>query len=296
MSRSSLFLDESKKATISQWFERFRERIPQSVEPRTVPTSFGVTHALVTGPESAPPLVVLHGALASSAHVMPELGMLVKTRRVYAIDVIGQSIKSEDVRLELGDDSYGRWLSEVADGLGLDRFDLEGVSWGGFVALRGARAMPDRVRSLVLMVPAGWVSNNVWASFRDLGWPMLTFRMFPSDRRLDRALASLFTTRDPEWTAYFKDALQCYRLDMRIPPLAKPEDVAGIRCPVLVFGAEDDVNFPGVALIARVKELLPQAEAELIPGAKHSPPMTPEFREWSSRRVERFLEGVAASN
>jgi len=83
--------------------------------------------------------VCLHGALASSAHVLPELGSLVEHYRVYAVDLLGQSVMSEDVRLELNDDSYGDWLQAVCAGLGLTRINLLGVSWGGFVALRASR-------------------------------------------------------------------------------------------------------------------------------------------------------------
>jgi len=55
------------------------------------------------------------------------------TYRVHAVDVIGQSPMSADVRLPVDDDSYGRWLPAVVDGLGLDKAHLVGVSWGGFV-------------------------------------------------------------------------------------------------------------------------------------------------------------------
>ncbi len=74
-----------------QWCARFRQRIPLPVEDAVVQTSFGATHLLIAGPKDAPPMVMLHGALASSGHVLPELGPLLHTRRVYALDVIGQS-------------------------------------------------------------------------------------------------------------------------------------------------------------------------------------------------------------
>lgn len=284
-----MFVDDAKKATISRWYETFRGKLGPTVQSRTVATSFGKTHCLVTGPASAPPLVVLHGALASSAHVLPELGTLVQTRRVYAVDVLGQSVMSEDKRLDLDGDDYGRWLGEVTDALGLDSFDLLGVSWGGFVALRAASTLPTRVRHLVLMVPAGWVAGSAWSGFWRVGLPMLSYRMFPSERRLQRALDGLFTTADPDWKAYFGDALLSYKLDMRVPPLATAEQVSGIQCPILVFAATDDLQFPGSALLRRVKELAPHAETELIEGSKHCPPFTAEFRNGFSERVHAFL-------
>lgn len=290
MTRSVMFVDETKKQAIRGWYDRFRSRLVVPTEEREMATSFGRTHLLVAGPEGAPPLIVVHGALASSAHVLPELGPLVETRRCFVIDVIGQSVMSEDRRIDLAGDDYGRWIAEIADGLGLDRFDLLGASWGGFVAMRGARVLGDRVRHLVLVVPAGVVMGSAWEGFRAMGWPMMLYRAFPSEARLERLVQPLFTTPDPEWTTYFGEAVRSYRFDFRPPPLARPEDVAPITAPVLIFAAEHDLSFPGAPLIARARELFPRVETELIEGARHSPPTTAEFRGWLGRRTERFLE------
>jgi hypothetical protein len=73
MTTSTMFLDDAKKAAMLDWYHRFRAKVPVPAEEATVATSFGKTHALLAGPAGAPPLVVLHGALATSAHVLPEL-------------------------------------------------------------------------------------------------------------------------------------------------------------------------------------------------------------------------------
>ena len=173
MSGSAMFVSDEKKAVIRDWYLKFLQKISVPYEEATVDTTFGKTHALIAGPPDAPPLVLLHGALASSAHVLPEIAPLLATRRVYAIDVIGQSVMSQDRRIELKDNSYGRWLVEATAALGLEEYDLYGVSWGGFVALRSTIAAPQRVKHLVLLVPAGWVGNSFWAGMRDGGWPLL---------------------------------------------------------------------------------------------------------------------------
>jgi pimeloyl-ACP methyl ester carboxylesterase len=290
MSASVMFVDDAGKRRVRGYYDRFRERLGFATEPRSFETSFGRTHALVTGPEDGASLVVTHGALASSAHVLPELGPLVERRRVYALDVIGQSVMSEDRRIELGDASYGRWVSEAADALGLDRFDLVGASWGGFVATRAASTLGDRVRRLVLVVPAGIVAGSAWKGFVRMGWPLMMYRAFPSEARLERLVEPLFTTRDELWTSYFGEAVRAYRLDMRIPPLLEPRDLEGLTAPVLVVAAEEDLSFPGSALAARAEALFPDVEVELVEGAKHSTPMTPEFRRWLGERMQRFFE------
>lgn len=285
----SIFKNEQQRTLMQDWERRFRKRIAVPVEAKTVSTSFGQTHLLIAGPKDAPPMVVLHGALASSSHVLPELGPLLETRRIYALDVIGQSVMSEDRRMELTDGSYGRWVGEACDALDLPEFDLYGVSWGGFVALQAAAAAPARLRHLLLLVPAGVVGNSIWAGIRDAGLPMMLYRAFPSEARFQRVMRAFFTDIDPDWNAYFRDALNAYRTDIRVPPLVRPEVLLNVRCPVLVFGAEHDVNFPGPALLKRTKELFPQAEVELLPGSQHCPAFTTAFRAKMATRIEKFL-------
>ncbi|HKO47207.1 MAG TPA: alpha/beta hydrolase [Polyangiaceae bacterium] len=286
---SAIFVSDSAKSKALAWFETFRAALPVATTGHYVDTPQGRTHVLVAGPENAPPLVCLHGALASSAHVLPELGSLVEHYRVYAVDVVGQSVMSEDVRLALDDDSYGSWLQAVCTGLGLSRITLLGVSWGGFVAMRAARVAPELIGALVLLVPAGVVAGSAWQGFTKVAWPMLRYRLSPSESSLQRVCDALFTTPDARWTQYFGDALFSYRFDMRVPPLARPEDVASYRGKTLIFGADQDLSFPGAALLARAKVLFPEAELELLRTCKHCPPFTNSFREQLAQRIRTFL-------
>ncbi|MEO8904413.1 MAG: alpha/beta hydrolase, partial [Polyangiaceae bacterium] len=252
---STIFVNEAAKAKVSAWFETFRAALTVPVESRFIDTPAGRTHVLITGPENAPPLVCLHGALASSAHMLPELGSLTQRYRIYAVDVLGQSVMSADVRLDLKGDSYGKWVQAVCAGLGLTRVTLFGVSWGGFAALRAASVAPELLSALVLLVPAGVVSGPAWQGFTKLGWPMLRYRWSPSERRLQQVCSALFTTPDARWTEYFGEALFSYRFDMRVPPLLRPEDVAGYTGRTLIFGADEDLSFPGASLLARAQVL-----------------------------------------
>jgi 2-hydroxy-6-oxonona-2,4-dienedioate hydrolase len=287
-----MFVDEAAKARMAAWFETFRASIAVPTESRIVDTPQGRTHVLVAGPEHAPPLLCLHGALATSAHVLPELGSLVERHRVYAVDVLGQSVMSEDCRLDVADDSYGTWLAAVCAGLGLSRTTVFGVSWGGFVALRLVKVAPELVSALILLVPAGIVTGSAWVGLTKVAWPMLTYRLLPSERRLRRLVDGLFTTHDERWTKYFGDAVRSYRMDMRVPPLARPEELASYTGPTLVLGADGDASFPGAALLARAKELFPQAEMDLLEGCKHCPPVDDAFRQRTASRVAAFLSGT----
>ena len=108
-------------------------------------------------------------------------------------------------------------------------------------------------------------------------------------KSLRKFVGNLFTGWDEEWGRYMGDAVRDFRLDLRIPPLARQDQFRNFAAPTLVFGADEDVSFPGGKLVARVKELIPHAETELVAGCKHGPPTTDEFRGWLAGRVARFL-------
>jgi pimeloyl-ACP methyl ester carboxylesterase len=93
-------------------------------------------------------------------------------------------------------------------------------------------------------------------------------------------LEDLVTTWDDDWSHYIGDSFMDFNPNMKIPPLASDEELSRLIMPVLLIGAENDISFPGEALIARLQGKVFNLQTELLKGAKHSPPTTPEFREW----------------
>lgn len=292
-----MFKTDAARATMSGWYDRFLARVSVPTESRVVPTRFGEAHVRVGGPEHAPPLVLLHGAMASSAHALAELEGLLHHFRVYAVDVVGQSVKSADQRPPVKDDSYGRWLLEVMDGLGLPKAHVVGVSWGGFVSLRLAALAPERIDRFALLVPAGLVTGPAMAGFLKLGLPMTKYLLAPNEARLEKFVAALLTTKDDDWKRFLGDSFLSYDVaGMKVPALAKAGEFAKLTAPTLVIGADNDLSFPGEALIARAKTLFPNVvDTELLKDCNHCPPTTPEFRAWLSARIVTFLNGQAAA-
>ncbi|MGV3621401.1 MAG: alpha/beta fold hydrolase [Archangium sp.] len=287
-----MFKTPEAREKIARWHDRFREQVKAPLESRTVNTRFGDSHVLIGGAENAPPLVILHGALASSSHLLLELEALLTNFRVYAVDVIGQSVKSADVRLRVDNNDYGTWLGEVVDQLKLEKIKLLGVSWGGFVAQRFAAVAPERIEKLALLVPAGMVSGSAWDGFWKMGWPMSMYLMSPSPKRLRRFAEALLTTLDDDWMPYIGDSFLSYRLNMKVPMLSKTDDFVKLTAPVLVIAAEHDVSFPGQAVLDRSKQLFKNPETELLKGSQHSPPTTNDFRAYMGDRLTRFFSGA----
>jgi len=102
----------------------------------------------VSGPQDAPPLLLLH-ALGENATDWDEVApVLARSRRVYALDLRGhgRSDWPGDYSLELMRADVLRFL----DTMGLDQVDLIGHSMGGAVAYLLAEDHPQRVSRLVL--------------------------------------------------------------------------------------------------------------------------------------------------
>lgn len=286
----SIFQTEQAAAVLSSWFDRFRAKLTVPTESCSVKTRFGDTHVLIGGPPDAPPVVALHGALASSAHLLVELAPLLERFRVYAVDIMGQSVKSADARPSVSNNEYGEWLVDVLDALALSRASVIGVSWGGFVAIRLAVTAPQRIARLALILPAGLVTGPAWKGLTKIAIPMLLYRKFPSERRLAKFMSHLLTTQGDDWTPYLGDAFRSFRMDMRIPALAKPAELASFTAPTFVFGADLDLSFPGPALLARARELFPSlAGTELLEDCRHCPPTTDAFRRRLTDKISEFL-------
>lgn len=116
-----------------------------------VPFRNGELAVQVSGPAGAPPLVVLHGALGSTALETDRLVRPWETQfRVYALDFMGHG-QSDDCTdgVPLWSD-YGDNVTALIDHFGLDRVHLFGFSMGGGVALSTAIAQPDRIDRLAV--------------------------------------------------------------------------------------------------------------------------------------------------
>ncbi len=284
----TLYTRPEAQAQLSAWYPRFLAKLSTPTEDRVVPTRHGDTHVLVAGPPDGPPVLVLHGAMATSAHVLAEVELLADTFRLYVPDVLGHSPLSADARPPI--DGYGRWATDVLDGLGLDRPALVGVSYGGFVGLRLLATSPDRISRASLVVPGGLVAGSTWEGLTRVAWPLALYRWFPSEARLRRFVEPQFTRWDDDWAHWLGDAVRGFRLDFRVPPLATAEELAAFRGPVQVFGASDDVHFPGPALLARAREVFPTlVEAELLE-CRHAPPFEATFRAALCASLRRFLD------
>ena len=146
-------------AAVEGQYRRVLERWPVPKTELHISTRQGSTFVVICGPESAPPVVLLHGSMANSAAWLPDVALWSTKFRLFAIDVIGEAGLSARVRPDLASDAHALWLDEVLERLGLvsgqTRVAIVGTSLGGWLALDYASRRPANVGALALMCPSG---------------------------------------------------------------------------------------------------------------------------------------------
>jgi len=288
MMTETIFRNARSRTAVEGAYQRLLALAPDA-RSRLVKTRFGDTHMLVAGPEDAPPLVVVHGGMGNSALALWDGAPLVGRFRVYALDVLGHSVKGADVRLRMNSGDYGEWMVDVVDALELSTAFFYGASMGGFILRKLAEIAPNRIDRMALLVPAGIITGPLLKGITRSGIPLALYRTTGSKAALTRFLDGLFTTPDPIFGEYLSHALKHYKLDLAIPPPGSPENLASFRRPTLVLAASDDITAPGKELLARAATLFPHATLELLENHKHIPPSDPASRARLCDRVTRFF-------
>jgi proline iminopeptidase len=172
----------------------------------------------------------------------------------------------------------------LADALGIDRFDVVGVSLGGMVGQTLAARAPARVRSLTSMMSSAGPRTAPWPA------PALLWRFLQPpprgavfEKRLDHFVAlmqALGNIDDADELQRLRERLaralqRAYnpagatrQLLAVLADADRSEEVARIRCPTLIIhGADDPLVLPAAA--HHLARLLPRARLEIIQGLGH---------------------------
>jgi pimeloyl-ACP methyl ester carboxylesterase len=268
------------QAVLDQW--------PLPVETVDVPMAYGTTRVQVCGPKDGNPLVMLHGGGATSAVWFANAAALSGAHRLYAIDRIGEPGLSVPHGQRIsGDADLMAWLEAVFTGLGLDRADVCGHSFGGWLALSFALHAPERVARLALVDPTRCFAGF---SLRYLlrAVPVL---LRPNAERV-RAFIDWETGGEPvdsAWLRLYVSGTMDFPRSKVV--LGRRPDAARLRAagvPTLVLLAERSRAHDIRRVAAGVRRLMPHAVTATLPGVSHHavPTVRPETL---NRRLLEFF-------
>ncbi|MFE9122342.1 alpha/beta fold hydrolase [Streptomyces sp. NPDC007172] len=246
-------------------YDELRARWPESTEECDVATPYGRTRVHVYGPTKGSPLVLLPGGSATGLAWFANVPTLGVRYRVYAVDLLGDAGRTEHRGLALKSaNDLTAWLDGLLDGLGIDRTDLCGHSYGAWLAAKYALHAPSRVGHLALVDP-----TQVFTGFR----PGYLLRALPTLIRPSEARARAFlawetagTHPDETWQRLY--ALATTAPDRKLVTGARPR-TTDLAMPVLVLLAEQSRAHHAAKVADRARRMLPQGEVVVIPGATH---------------------------
>jgi pimeloyl-ACP methyl ester carboxylesterase len=254
------------KKKIMERYEQILTYWPVPCEMKSIATSFGDTFVIACGAETDKAVILLHGSAANSAMWMGDVMTLGKTRRVYAVDLIGEPGKSDESRPSPQGTNYGQWLRQVMDGLGLKKAAVVGNSLGGWMALSLASYAPERVESLVLIASGGLSPLRASFLFKTLLYAFTGEEGIVKSNRLvygdiempeevlafGRLVGENFIPRAKGYGALPDSAFE--KLDM----------------PVLYIAGDKDSLLPTKKNAARLKSLVPHAKIRVLAGKPHA--------------------------
>ena len=254
---------------------------PVPYEELHIPTRFGDTHVVASGRVGAPPVLLLHPAGGGAVIWIRNVGPLSRNFRVFAIDTIGETNKSLLIR-RIGvrqRPDFAAWMDDLLKGLQIERADLVGNSFGGFLAFSTALSLPERVRKIVLISPAAtFVPITAWTLHfmpaNAIG-PLIGSRRlllgayewiwqgFPKDESIARlrSLAAIYGV-PRHWS----------------PGVFSDQELRSVRAPVLLLIGDHEVIYKPQDAIRRATRLVPGIQAQIVPNANHIAEYTaPEF-------------------
>jgi len=188
------------------------------------------------------PTLFLHSA-GEAARWLPLHDRLSAVAEVIAPDHPGFGESNEFPALGSVSDLAPHYIT-ILDELGLERVDVVGVSFGGWVAAELAARAPDRVANLVLMAPAGLhLPHNPVANLFAMSPEQVVRSLFHNQAIADAILAIAPTTA--EVVRQYRDFAAFARFCW---PDLSSEDLEGrlanITAPTRVIAAGDDRVVP----------------------------------------------------
>ena len=128
------FRSEGAKQRYLAFYDKIAEDWPVDSEARMIETSYGQTFVRISGPIDAPPLVLMHGANATSLSWMPNIKALSQSYRTYAVDNIYELGRSVFTQIFKVPGDYVDWMDELLLALDLDSdINMIGMSYGGWL-------------------------------------------------------------------------------------------------------------------------------------------------------------------
>ncbi|EHQ88491.1 alpha/beta fold hydrolase [Desulfosporosinus youngiae] len=287
---SSIYVNPKNKAKIMSIYNKHLSQWPVPYESLDVPTRYGRTHIIASGPKEGPPIVLLHGQGGTATMWLPNILALSRDYRTYAIDTIGDLGKSELDDLNIypkNGRNYSEWLGDVFNELGINQTFVIGESRGGWITINLSIYAPERVKGIVLLAPVGISSL--------LGFILKTILMMgfhPTDSEKVKFLR--WSLGNNPLVCELLDEILITSMNCRAkyswPSKFSSKKLKQISAPTLLFVSGSDPTFNKQKDIDRAVKMIPNNQLEFMAAGSHA--MNIENPDFVNNRIIDFLKGI----
>ncbi|MGW7572506.1 alpha/beta fold hydrolase [Streptomyces sp. NPDC054765] len=264
---SAIYKSEAGANEIQRRYQEMLRTWPVPAEHVRVPTREGETFVVVSGPEDAPPVLLLHGSGANTTMWRDDISSWARHFRTYAVDVIGEPGMSAPSRPPLASEAPARWLDEVLAGLGLTSASIVATSLGGWLALDYATRRPERVTRLALLCPGG-------VGRQKLGWLFKTLLLLPFGRRgalrSTRTATGLYSPEARPALDHVMLTFKHFKPRTERLPIFPDDALRRLTMPVLLIAGRRDAMFDSEETARRLHRCVPHATVHLLPETGHA--------------------------
>lgn len=251
---TSYFKDEKTDLNyFENWVSRLEKYNARTYERHTVSTSLGKTHVwgLNTQQDFPDTLVIFPGARTTSLIWDFDRGLdnLNHPMKIYMVETNGLPNLSEGNTPDIHSLDYGRWATEVLNGLKIDNAFIAGASFGGLICMKLGIVSPERVKAAFLLNPGCLQPFSL--SFKNLFYNLLPI-LRPNKRNiltfLEKAVFSkpnhqLSQTAEKMLVDYEVFAITRFR-DKTQKPYYMARQLAEVTINTYLLEGDQDLLFP----------------------------------------------------
>lgn len=167
----------------------------QSASDRMMTIAGANVRVRIEGPETAPPVILLHGFIYSLESFDAWASGLSSDYRVICFDLLGHGLSGPDPQKRYSPQERAEFIGAVMDALNIDRAVIGGNSLGGLAAWRFAATHPERVAALILISPGGYPENGVGDTPLSPPAPFAFFLRNPTEAGVTLALQGVYADK-----------------------------------------------------------------------------------------------------
>lgn len=253
------FKNKKRKQKSIELYHKMLYNLNVKYEFVSIETSYGNTNIITCGNKEHPPLLMLHGLNSCAPIIMSQLKGLLLKYRVYAVDILGNPNLSDENRLDLKNNDYGKWFYEITSRLNLFNTIIVGVSFGAWVSLKSLALDNKRISKAYLINPMGIIENNLIKKMLKEWIPLTLFKLTKNEKfaqnwlNKNNVVANTFLLK----TYYY------YNIDKRFIPSLTNQETEKIDKPITIIITKDSQGYSSSDLVDKVKKLFTKIDIHI---------------------------------